>query len=598
MDMSALEMLKGMRLLYVEDDTDTREELAMMLEPWVVELDVAADGQAGLDLYARRRHDIVITDVQMPIMSGLAMGAEIRRLDPQQPIVVLSAYNDVEYLFHAIELGINQYITKPVNVERLLERLADIARGILALREQVRNRRLLEQYRLLADESAIVTTLHPSGRITYVNDRLAQLTGHDKRELIGMDMALLRHPEESSTRLEDIWKSVLSGNKWAGIVKNRARDGKLLVLERSLVPIINEFGQVEEIFSLDVDITDIYTSAEVLMEALSLSDHSLQEQRDYLAAYKRALETGTSICIADGQGHIISANRQFADLLGYSVRELCELELPEVVPQCDILRLEAPARVDESPDSNVMSVYHKSGKELFFNIVCVPLKMADSNLESVILVCQDVTQSLQLTRELMETQRDLLMLVGQVVENRSLETGLHVKRVGEIARLLAVQWGLDGEQADMIRMAAPLHDVGKVGIPDTILHKPGRLDAAEFEVMKAHAAMGYQILSQIDRPLVRLAARIAYEHHERYDGKGYPRGLKDGEISIEGRIVAVADVLDALAHARSYKASWDDEAIRAYFQDQRGHRFDPMLVDLVFASWDDICAIRARYSDE
>lgn len=144
MDKLALASLKSIRILYVEDDAATREELAMMLTPWVRELIVAVDGQNGLDQFRASRPDIVVTDIQMPRVSGLAMCGEIRSLAPEQPIVVLSAYNDVEFLFRAIELGINQYITKPVNVERLLLRLAQMADVLLALRERERNRVLLE----------------------------------------------------------------------------------------------------------------------------------------------------------------------------------------------------------------------------------------------------------------------------------------------------------------------------------------------------------------------------------------------------------------------------------------------------------------------
>ena len=129
MDPSILQVLKTLSVLYVEDDRETREELAMILEPLVRELHLAADGQAGLELFKQKRPDLVVTDIQMPRLSGLAMGGEIRRLVPGQPIIVVSAYNDVDYLFRAIELGIDQYITKPVNVERLLQKLAQVAAG-------------------------------------------------------------------------------------------------------------------------------------------------------------------------------------------------------------------------------------------------------------------------------------------------------------------------------------------------------------------------------------------------------------------------------------------------------------------------------------
>ena len=160
MDINALSALKPLRLLYVEDDAATREELASMLGYWTDQLDVATNGQAGLALYLEKRHVIVVTDIQMPIMSGLVMSAEIRRIAPRQPIIVLSAYNDVEFLFRAIELGINQYITKPDNVDMLLEKLAEIAEVLQAKQEQQRNRRLLEQYRHLVDASAIVSNVN------------------------------------------------------------------------------------------------------------------------------------------------------------------------------------------------------------------------------------------------------------------------------------------------------------------------------------------------------------------------------------------------------------------------------------------------------
>jgi putative nucleotidyltransferase with HDIG domain len=218
-------------------------------------------------------------------------------------------------------------------------------------------------------------------------------------------------------------------------------------------------------------------------------------------------------------------------------------------------------------------------------------------INSIILSCQDVTEPLRLTQEIVETQRELLLVLGEVVENRSQETGKHVYRVAEIAQLLALEYGLSKEQAEILKTAAPMHDIGKVGIDDSILHKPGKLDADEFEIMKTHAELGRRILTRIDRPLLSIAARIAHEHHENFDGSGYPQGLKGEEISIEGRIIAVADVLDALGHPRVYKAAWKDAAIHDYFITQRGRKFDPALVDLVIKHWDALADIRHDFRD-
>ena len=597
MDIKALSTLKSLRLLYVEDDTATREELASMLAYWVDDLDVAADGQAGLALFAEKLHDIVVTDIQMPIMGGLIMSAEMRRLSPYQPIIVLSAYNDVEYLFRAIEIGISQYITKPVNVEKLLDKLTEISENIQAKREQRRNQRLLEQYRHLVDASAIVSKYDPQGRITFVNDRFCELSGYDQQTLIGSEIRRIRHPDEPKDISGKIWQSVLDGNKWAGIVKNQTRSGTMYVVDSSLVPIINEHNKVEEIVCLDVDITDVYLNYENMLESLSRSERSLNEQRHLLDEYKRVLELGASILVVEPGGRILGANLRLASMLGHEIKDLCERPLSEIVPDDYSKCFQRATQAIDGHCSEVIPFKHQNGSERTFSVTFMSVRDLHGQINSIILSCQDVTEPLRLTHEIVETQRELLLVLGEVVENRSRETGKHVKRVAEIAYLLAREIGLSKETAEILKTAAPMHDIGKVGIDDSILHKPGKLDFDEFEIMKTHAELGHHILTRIDRPLLSIAARIAHEHHENYDGSGYPQGLKGEEISIEGRIIAVADVLDALGHARVYKTAWDDAAVRDFFITQRGRKFDPALVDLVLKHWDALTDIRNNFRD-
>lgn len=597
MDIKALSILKSVRVLYVEDDTATREELASMLSYWVAHLDVAQDGQAGLALFAEKRHDIVVTDIQMPIMGGLAMAEEIRRLAPLQAIVVLSAYNDVEFLFRAIELGISQYITKPVNVEQLLARLAEIADVLLTKRDQRRNQRLLEQYRQLVDASAIVSKLDIHGRITYVNNHFCELTGYERETLIGSEIRHLRHPDESNDLSGELWQGVLDGNKWAGIVKNQTVTGALLVVDSNLVPILNEYEKVEEVVCLDVDITDLYLNYENVIESLSRSERSLQEQHHLLDEYKRALELGANICITDNDGRILGVNQQLASALGFEIKDLVERSLSDITAGNYIHCFQEISRSINRHCNKVMPFIHKDGTERTFNVTFMSVRDLRGEISSIILSCQDITEPLRLAHEIVETQRELLLVMGEVVENRSHETGRHVKRVAEIAYLLALESGLSEEHAEMMKAAAPMHDIGKVGIDDLILHKPGKLDHDEYEIMKTHAEIGYHILNRVNRPLVSMASRVAYEHHENFDGSGYPRGLKGSEISIEGRIMAIADVLDALGHVRSYKPAWDDTRIRSYFLEQRGIKFDPLLVDLLFSHWEKFVDIRERFGD-
>ncbi len=189
-------------------------------------------------------------------------------------------------------------------------------------------------------------------------------------------------------------------------------------------------------------------------------------------------------------------------------------------------------------------------------------------------------------------------MLGDVVESRSQETGQHVKRVAVVSRFLALQVGLDAATAEMIETAAPMHDIGKVGIRDAILNKQGKYSPEEFDEMKHHARIGHAILGKVQRPLIKLAAVIAQQHHERWDGKGYPFGLAGDEISMAGRIVAVADVLDALASERIYKPAWEESRVLDYFREQRGLQFDPNLVDILLSNWETVKTLRDANAPE
>lgn len=202
-----------------------------------------------------------------------------------------------------------------------------------------------------------------------------------------------------------------------------------------------------------------------------------------------------------------------------------------------------------------------------------------------------------LNREIIETQKEVIFTMGSIGETRSKETGQHVKRVAEYSRLFALLSGLDEYEADLIAMASPMHDIGKVGIPDSILNKKGRLTPDEFEVMKTHVTIGYDMLKHSERPLMRTAAIIALEHHEKWDGSGYPRQLSGKDIHIYGRITALADVFDALGSDRCYKQAWGDEEIFELLKDQTGRHFDPELVQMFFDNLDRFFEIRDQYRD-
>lgn len=202
-----------------------------------------------------------------------------------------------------------------------------------------------------------------------------------------------------------------------------------------------------------------------------------------------------------------------------------------------------------------------------------------------------------LNQEIEDTQKEVIFTMGAVVESRSKETINHVRRVAQYSKILALSYGLDEKEASLLKQASPMHDAGKAGIPDAILNKPAKLTSEEFEAMKEHAAMGYEIFKSSNREILKTAAIVAHEHHEKYNGSGYPRGLKGEDIHIYGRITAVADVFDALGSDRVYKKAWDDEKIFAYFKEQRGEHFDPKLVDIFFENLDKFLEVRKKFKD-
>ena len=202
-----------------------------------------------------------------------------------------------------------------------------------------------------------------------------------------------------------------------------------------------------------------------------------------------------------------------------------------------------------------------------------------------------------MNREIEDTQREVVFTMGAIGERRSKETGNHVKRVALYSETLALYYGLSKKEATMLKEASPMHDIGKVAIPDSILNKPARFTVEEFEQMKKHALLGYEMLKHSSRPLLKMASIVAFEHHEKWDGTGYPNGISGEDIHIYGRITALADVFDALGSHRVYKPAWKDEEIFKLFEEESGKHFDPKLVEIFFNNIDDFLDIREKFKE-
>ena len=201
------------------------------------------------------------------------------------------------------------------------------------------------------------------------------------------------------------------------------------------------------------------------------------------------------------------------------------------------------------------------------------------------------------TKELNDTRLEVIRRLGRAAEYRDDMTGFHIIRMSRYSQILALAAGMSEAEAETLLNASPMHDIGKIGIPDKVLLKPGKLDAEEWKIMQTHVDIGVEILSGSDSDLMKMAAEVAQNHHEKWDGSGYPRALAGENIPFTGRIVAVADVFDALTTARSYKDAWTVEKAVEFLKEQRGQHFEPGLIELFIEILPDVLKIREQYAE-
>ncbi|MES2148253.1 MAG: HD domain-containing phosphohydrolase [Pseudomonadota bacterium] len=271
---------------------------------------------------------------------------------------------------------------------------------------------------------------------------------------------------------------------------------------------------------------------------------------------------------------------------------------PELMAQLDdarsnrISRLHGDTYVGYFPNNN-------SGKASLLVLKGVH-EISEIDAQLLQIFCSGVAiafDNILLTQEITDTQAELILRLGDVVESRSNEAGNHVRRMSQICHLLAQASGMPEDETAVLMHAAPMHDIGKIATPDAVLLKPGKLDAAEWEIMKQHPTVGLSILDGSSRPILKAAAVIAHQHHEKFDGSGYPQGLKGHDIHLYARIVAVADVFDALSHKRCYKEAWPVHQVTEHLREVAGQHLDPVYVELLIKNIDAAVEINRRWPD-
>jgi PAS domain S-box-containing protein len=330
-----------------------------------------------------------------------------------------------------------------------------------------------------------------------------------------------------------------------------------------------------------------------------------------LQQYRYAIDTSSILSKTDIRGKITYANKAFYQISQYTEEE-CIGQTHRIIKN---------SHADTSIYKDIWNTISrkkewrgiiknraKDGSEYIVDSLIIPLLDTDNNIIEYLGIRHDITklehykenlkEQLQIAvKETIDTQKEVVYTMGSIGETRSKETGNHVKRVAEYSYILAKLAGLEESHAELLKLASPMHDIGKVGIPDAILNKKGKLTPEEFEIMKTHSTLGYEMLKGSNRDIMRTSAIVAYQHHEKWNGDGYPQGLKKDEIHIYGRITAICDVFDALGSDRCYKKAWPLDKILKLFEKETSEHFDPNLVVLFMDNLELFLDIRDQYVD-
>ena len=464
-----------------------------------------------------------------------------------------------------------------------------VQHDVSAYKQLEQSQKLLQEYKDAVDDSSILSKTDKNGIITYVNTKFCEISGYLKEDLIGKPQNIVRHPHMPKEIFADLWFTIKELKQtWRGEIKNLKKDGSYYWVEATIKPILDNNGDIVEFIGLRTDITGLQNYKESLNNELDDTSNCLRE-------YEDAIINNSAIVKLSKKFTIEYVNDKYLELTKYKYEQMIGKKITDFIDSESLENINKIIEVLKT--GNIYKGNFKGkpkyGEPFYAETTIKPIKDVSGEIVEYLLIKHDVTPLVNSHLEIEATQKEIVYKMGEIGESRSKETGNHVKRVAEYSRLLALLYGLSYKQADILFTASPMHDIGKVAIADSILNKPGKLTKEEFEVMKSHATIGYKVLQESSRDVLKAACIVSYQHHE----TGYPRGLKGEDIHIYGRITALADVFDALSHARVYKPAWDLNRILELFKEQKAKHFDPKLVDIFFNNLDKFLEIKNRLDD-
>lgn len=596
-----LESNKNETILIVDDATVVQRQLSYLLKPRNYNLLQAKTAQKALNLMKEHTVDLVILDLELPGMHGSEF-LDIIKKNPAYatlPVLILSGHDDAALISKLYKLGASEFLKKPFINEEISLKVdfwIDYNRKTNQLTCQ---QAILMDYKNAIDSSTIVSKTDAKGIITYVNPMFCAISGYSEDELIGKPHNIVRDPDMPRNVFQELWDTIKSKKSWHGIIKNRKKDGTSYYVDSFIHPILDANKNLVEYIGIRTDITEHQLFKEKLQLELNITSNNYQESLSLRKEYEKAIQESAILTRIDTSRRIIYANELFCETMGYTLSEL-QGQTHGMMHHPDYIeRIKEVWKTVESGKiwKGILCYLHKDGHSIWFDTVLIPIYNAHGDIIEYMAIRHDVTETISIHQEMEETQKELIFKMSEVAESRNKETGNHIRRVAFYSRLLALKAGLSEEDAHILFTASPMHDIGKIATPDHILLKPGKFEPDEWEIMKKHSEIGFNILKGSNRPILQAAAIVAHEHHEKYDGTGYPRQLSGEDIHIFGRITAIADAFDALGSVRPYKKAWELSRILELFEAEKGKHFDPRLMNLFMNHLDEFLVIRDKFSD-
>ncbi|WP_428738099.1 HD domain-containing phosphohydrolase [Sulfurimonas sp.] len=456
----------------------------------------------------------------------------------------------------------------------------------------------LQQFKNAVSSASIFSATDASGKITFANENFERISDYSKEELIGKPHSIVKHSDTEATLFKGMWSTIKAGNIWKGLIHNQGKRKNDYWVVSEIAPIYYKNGNFREYICIGNDVTELEIVRDFFENEMKSSKENLETNLNHFRQYEEAINLSTAVLRTNTDNVITYVNDKFIKLSKFTREELIGKNCEEIRHQKHRDQNQCKKIIKDLKSNktvkHVMTNIAKDGSEFITNTLFYPIQDKQDEVVEFLQVMYDVTDIYKLNEEIINTQKEVVEKMGAIGETRSQETGEHVQRVAEYSYMLALLHGLSEEEATLLKQASPMHDIGKVGIPDNILNKPGKLTPQEFEIMKTHAQLGYDMLKHSNRDILKASAIVAYTHHEKWDGSGYPRALQGEDIPIFGRITAIADVFDALGHDRVYKKAWELDKILEFFKEQRGKHFDPILVDLFLENLDSFLKIEQK----